>query len=83
MRVVITQQQHAVDVVAKRIDQPTATAVCTVLRAQHIPVIAAVAFDGSLHLHPQRVLTTPEEVSMFRAFTACSDVRIIPHWAVS
>lgn len=72
-------EQHAVDVVAQRIEQPVATAVCTVLRAAHIPVTAAVAFDGSLHLRPQRELTTAEEVAALRAFAAVTDVRLRIH----
>lgn len=83
MRVVITQQ-HAVDVVAKRIDPAVASAVCTVLRSvERIPVAATVAFDGSLHLWPQRELLTPERVTTMRAFCSCTDVRIIFHEAVS
>lgn len=79
MRTVIARG-HAVDVVAKRIEQPVATAVCTVLRSvEHIPVTAAVAFDGSLHLRPERVLTTLEEVTTLRAFCACTDVRVTWH----
>jgi hypothetical protein len=74
---------HAVDVVAKRIEQPIATAVCAVLRAEHIPLTAAVAFDGSLHLHPQRPLRTPERVTAIRAFAAVTDVRQVWHGAVA
>lgn len=76
-------EQHAVDVVAKRIEQPVATAVCTVLRSAHIPVLADVAFDGSLHLRPQRVLSTAEEVTTLCAFCSCTDVRITLHEPVA
>jgi hypothetical protein len=82
MRVVMVEQ-HAVDVVAKRIEQPVATAVCTVLRSAHIPVTADVAFDGSLHLRPQRELSTAEEVTTLRAFAALTDVRLTWHAAVA
>jgi hypothetical protein len=77
-------QRHAVDVVAKRIDQPTAATVCTVLRSvEHIPVTAAVAFDGSLHLRAERTLSTWEEVTAMRAFCAVTDVRVRWHEAVA
>jgi hypothetical protein len=83
VRTVIVQQ-HAVDVVAKRIEQPVATAVCTVLASvEHIPVRAQVAFDGTLHLWPQRQLATAEEVTTLRAFTAVTDVRLRLHEAVT
>jgi hypothetical protein len=83
MRVVMVRQ-HAVDVVAKRIEQPIATAVCKVLGSvAHIPVTAAVAFDGSLHLHAGRQLSTAEEVTATRAFCAVTDVRITWHEAVA
>jgi hypothetical protein len=81
---VVMVEDHAVDVVAKRIEQPDATAVCEQLRdVEHIPVIASVAFDGSLHLWPQRELLTCERVTAIRAFCACSDVRQVWHVAVT
>jgi hypothetical protein len=75
---------HVVDVVARRIEQPAATTICTVLRSvEHIPVTALVGFDGTVHLHASRQLSTPEEVTALRAFAACTDARLAWHPAVT
>lgn len=79
MRTVIARG-HAVDVVAHRIDQPEAATVCRVLRSvEHIPLTADVGFDGTVHLRPGRELSTPELVTTYRAFCACTDARLVVH----
>ena len=75
---------HTRDVVGHRIAQIEATTVCTVLRAvEHIPLTADVAFDGSVFVRPQRELSTPEWVTVMRAFCAVSDSPIVRLGAVA
>jgi hypothetical protein len=63
----------------RAIIQVEATTVCNVLRAvEHIPLTADVASDGTVNLHPQRELTTPERVAVLRAFGSVTDVCL--HW---
>lgn len=74
---------HVIDVVGHRIAQAEAAAVCNVLRAvEHIPLTADVAFDGTVHIRPQRELSTADEVTALRAFAAVTDARLIWHGAV-
>ncbi len=83
MRTVIVTG-HARDVVAHRIAQPEASTVCRILRSvEHIPLTADVGFDGTVHLRPQRELTTPERVVALRAFCAVTDARLVVHGAVA
>lgn len=83
MRVVIVSE-HARDVVAHRIAQPEAATVCRILRSvEHIPLTADVGFDGTVHLRPQRELSTAERVTTLRAFCSVTDARLVVHGAVA
>jgi len=75
---------HTRDVVGHRCAQVEATTVCTVLRAvEHIPLTADVDDNGSVHVRPQRELTTREHVTVLRAFGAVTDVQLVWHAAVA
>ena len=77
MRTVIARGR-ACNVVGHRIDQHEAATVCQVLRSvEHIPLSADVEFDGTVHLRPQRDLSTPEQVTAYRAFQAVTDARVL------
>jgi hypothetical protein len=76
---------HVVDVVAHRIGDVEAQAVCNVLRSvEHIALTADLSFDGRVvHLRPQRDLLTPERVTTMRAFAAVTDAELRWHQAVA
>lgn len=63
-----------------RINQSLATWLAT---QQHLPLTAAVAYDGSVDLWPKAPTTTAEEVRVMRAFAAVTDARLRWHRAVT
>lgn len=69
MRTLITSG-HARDVVAQRITQAQASAVCAGLGT---PVSADVGFDGTVHLRARGPVTTEQEVAALAAMLAVTD----------
>lgn len=74
---------HVVQVAARPITQLSATAISALLRdAEHIPVTAAVAFDGSVDLYAVGPVSTRDEVHALRAFAAVTDAPLRWHEGV-
>lgn len=71
---------RTVHVIRRRIDQATATQLAT---DKHLPVTAAVAYDGTVDLWPTRPVSTVDEVAALRAFVAATDAPLRWHPAVA
>jgi hypothetical protein len=57
---------------------PEATEICDDLAAQHIHINCCL-HDGNIHLTPTEPVTTAEEVTALRAFSAKTDQRMLWH----